>query len=194
MEFRLVGFIIKKNNDEYTVKTKPMKTVTDPHAFNVRPRFLLVSNKSVDQICELFDNSLSDPNRRYNGKVRTGYVSIYPIKEDRHYWSPHLTISLEPSENDQNQTSISGLYGPSPEVWTMFVFFYSIIGLALVIITVIGFANLSIGESASVLWSIPILILAFVSMFVVSYFGQKKGHAQVEGMYEFMESILQRSK
>lgn len=171
-----------------------MNTATDPQAFHVRPRFSLENSNSVDQICELFKTALSDPCTNYNGKVISGYVSIYPTPEHRHYWSPHLTISLEPSENDHNQTSISGLYGPSPEVWTMFVFFYAIIALALVIVAVIGFANLSIGESATVLWIIPILVLAFVSMFAVSYLGQKKGHAQVEGMYEFMESILQRGK
>ena len=167
-----------------------MHVATDPQAFHVRPRFSLVSDKSVDEICTLFRVELDNPNAKYNGHVRNGYVSIYPNKEEKHYWSPHLSISLEASEIIPEKTNISGLYGPSPEVWTMFVFFYAIIGLALVIITIIGFANRSVGESGAVLWMIPILLLAFISMFAVSYFGQKKGHKQVKELYQFMESIL----
>lgn len=167
-----------------------MSAITDPQAFHVRPRFTLVSTLSVDEICELFRRELEKTDTEYSGKVRHGYVSLFPKPKDKHYWSPHLSISLLESESNPSQTEISGLYGPAPEVWTMFVFFYAILGIMIVIIAVIGFANQAIGESSAILWGIPILVITFGSMYGVSYFGQKKGHDQVEGLYLFMESVL----
>jgi hypothetical protein len=71
------------------------------------------------------------------------------------------------------------------------VFLYAIIGLSIVIASVIGFANRSIGESGGILWTIPVLVLIFVSMYSVSYFGQKKGHDQVEGIYRFLRGEIE---
>lgn len=167
-----------------------MNQPTDPQAFHLRPRFTKSSSLDVAVLSKKFEAALKKENAAYDGKVRHGYVSIYPTKKERHYWSPYMTMSMEADEDNPQLTHISCLYGPAPEVWTMFVFFYSFIGLAIVIISVIGFANRSLGESCEILWAIPILILIFISMYGVSYFGQKKGHDQVEGLYNFLNKIL----
>ena len=168
-----------------------MISPTDPQAFHLRPRFTLTSELSIDEICQQFNDQFTVKSTDYAGKVRTGYVSVYPKPEHKHYWSPHFSLSMEPSEDNHSQTIISGIYGPAPEAWTMFVFFYAILGLSLVIVTVIGFANRSIGESSVILWAIPVLALLIASMYSVSYFGQKKGHDQVEGIYRFLTRIIQ---
>ncbi len=167
-----------------------MNPHTDAQTFKLRPRFEIRSQLSIAEIGERFRVSYDNANKPFTGKVRTGYVSIYPVDEDRHYWSPHFSLSMEPSEDNEYETHISVLYGPAPEVWTMFVFFYAIIGLLVVIVTVIGFANKSIGESSAILWTIPLLLIIFASMYAVSYFGQKKGHDQVEEIYDYMLAIL----
>ena len=167
-----------------------MNSPTEAQAFKLRPRFVIHSQLSISEIGERFKASYTGVNKSFSGKVRTGYVSIYPLDEDRHYWSPHFSLSMEQSEDDEYKTLISVLYGPAPEVWTMFVFFYAIIGLLIVIATVIGFANKSIGESGAILWAVPFLLIVLASMYAVSYYGQKKGHDQVEGIYKFMLGVL----
>ncbi len=168
-----------------------MNSPTDPQAFHLRPRFSFESHRPINEICEHFKNTLQKPDAEYSGKVRTGFVSLYPKQEDRHYWSPHFSLTMDESEDVEGQTDISGIYGPAPEVWTMFVFFYAIIGLSIVIVSVIGFANRSIGESGAILWLIPVLVIIFASMYSVSYFGQKKGHDQVEGIYKFLSKNIE---
>lgn len=169
-----------------------MNSPTDPQVFHLRPRFTLDSYYNIDDLCEKFSNSLQTTDTKYSGKVRKGFVSVFPKPSDRHYWSPHFSLSMEPSEDKEGKTHISGIYGPAPEVWTMFVFFYAIIGLSIVIVTVIGFANRALGESSVILWAIPVLILIFGSMYSASYFGQKKGHDQVEGIYVYIKSIVEQ--
>lgn len=168
-----------------------MNSPTDPKAFHLRPRFTILSDRSIDELCDMFRDQLQKPDTAYSGKVRSGFVSLYPKSEDRHYWSPHFSLSMEASEVEEGKTLISGIYGPSPEVWTMFVFFYAITGLSIVIASVIGFANRSIGESGAILWLVPVLVLIFASMYSVSYFGQKKGHDQVEGIYRFLSERIE---
>ncbi|MFT4535842.1 MAG: hypothetical protein ACI9P5_003212 [Saprospiraceae bacterium] len=168
-----------------------MNSATDPQAFHLRPRFTIISNRSIDELCDTFRALLLKPDAEYSGKVRSGFVSLYPKSGDRHYWSPHFSLSMEEPEDIDGKTFISGIYGPAPEVWTMFVFFYAIIALSIVIASVIGFANRSIGESGAILWAIPVLVLIFASMYSVSYFGQKKGHNQVEGIYRFLSGGIE---
>ena len=160
--------------------------------FHIRPRFTIVSDHSVGELHQKFKTALHDPNAPFDGKVRIGYTSIYPKLADHHYWSPHLSITIEPDEDDHSKTLLRGLYGPSPAVWTMFIFIYSVIALALVIVTVIGFANLSIDESGAVLWAVPVLVLLFLTSYMTSYFGQQKGHAQIEAIDEWFGQVMDR--
>lgn len=154
-------------------------------AFQVRPRFTLDSLLSPEEFRNRLSDGLAREDARCVGKVKRDFASFAPLPEIIHYWSPHLSISYE--ANTDGSTNIRGLYGPSPHVWTMFVFFYAIIGFATVIITVIGLANMSIDNSGMILWLLPVLILAFMSLYIVSYTGQRKGHDQVEDLHRFIE-------
>jgi hypothetical protein len=155
---------------------------------DLRPRFQDEIMLSSNDLCELVKTSLNrndDPS--IIGQVRKGYIQLQPSDEFVHYWSPFLSISLEEVDG---KTIIRGFYGPRPSVWTMFVFFYSIIAFALVIVSVIGFANLSIDKSGKILWLIPVLVIMLLSLYLVSYFGQKKGMSQMRSIHLFFENFI----
>lgn len=160
----------------------------------LQPRFSLESDRSIDDICDDFRCRFSKTDSTYSGTVTYGYVSIYPSAKERHYWSPYFSLSMEVNEEGQNLTKVSGIYGPAPEVWTLFIFFYGIIGLALLIVLVVGFANLSIGESGQILWLVPIFLMALSSMYLVSYYGQRKGRLDVEGIYAMINKVIVSKK
>ena len=168
-----------------------MSTSIHPSKFHIRPRFTLKSNASVDNICSRYKVILMTKNQVLSGKVRHGYISVFPSSDHMHYWSPHLSVTLEQDEENPNQTVIRGLYGPTPAVWTMFVFIYAIIALATVIIFIIGFANMSIGESGRILWALPILIILLLSIYATSYYGQRKAHDQIEIIDDFFMTIFE---
>ncbi|MEL6925713.1 MAG: hypothetical protein AAFO94_16835, partial [Bacteroidota bacterium] len=98
-----------------------------------------------------------------------------------------LSIAIEPEETG---SLLRGLYGPKPAVWTMFVFFYALVGFAVVVVSVIGFANLSIDKSGAILWLVPVLLLIFLSLYLVAYFGQRLGHDQMLTIHHFLEATL----
>ncbi|WP_420582333.1 hypothetical protein [Reichenbachiella sp.] len=121
------------------------------------------------------------------GTVIDGHATLSLPKRDQHYWSPQLNLSFESSDNGN---VLRGLYGPRPEVWTMFVLFYSMIGFAALVILVIGYSNWTLGQSAQILWAVPVLTVIFLTLYLVSYFGQKMGRKQMIELHTFVEKTL----
>ncbi len=166
-----------------------MSIISQKTGFQIRPRFEIHSKHEVSELENIMKKVLKSKEIPCDGKVRYGYVSLYPKEEDHHYWSPHLSVTIEEHPTEDGSL-LRGLYGPSPAVWTMFVFVYAVIALSILIATVIGLANLSIDESGAILWAVPLLILLFTSMYFVSSTGQKKGQDQIEDIHHFFEDCI----
>lgn len=152
----------------------------------IRPRIRVESELSPALLAEKVKNNLRDQ-QKIEGKVLPNFITVYPIKEDQHYWSPQLTLTIEETEAG---SLIRGLYGPQPSVWTMFIFFYSFIGFATMIVALTGLSFWSLDKDASILWWVPALILLFFSLYLVAYLGQKFGQKQMIYLHHFMEECL----
>lgn len=153
----------------------------------IRPRINLTTSQTPDELFDIISNNLSDNKYKIEGKILPNFLTIYPLQEDQHYWSPQLTLTIEELENG---SLISGLYGPKPSVWTMFIFFYSFIAFITLIVSLIGFSFISLDKDASILWVVPILVLLFLSLYLAAYLGQKFGHRQMIYLHHFMEECL----
>lgn len=153
--------------------------------YKVRPRFKIATPFSTEQLVEKIKSGLEKTDAPCQGWVHVaGYGKIFLPKEDQHYWSPQLSLTLEESPEG---CLLSGLYGPREAVWTMFMFFYFVIAFAVVVVTGIGFSNLYLGKPGLVLWLVPILVLIFCSLFLVAYAGQKLGHDEMLTLHNFLE-------
>jgi len=155
--------------------------------YRVRPRFQLETAHTAPELIEKITRALAKEKAPCKGQAKDGFVSLYPLEADQHYWSPRLNLTLEEIDSG---VLIRGLYGPRPEVWTMFVFFYSLIAFAIVVISVIGYSNISLGHYTGILYAIPVLIMAFLSLYLVAYFGQKLGYDQMLMLHRFLEDLL----
>lgn len=155
--------------------------------YQIRPRFKIETSYTSEQLSNLIKKALDKENAACTGQVHTHYATLYILRKDQHYWSPQLSLSIEETENG---SILRGLYGPRPVVWTMFIFFYSLIGIAILFIGVMGLSYLSIGKSASILWMIPVLLFIFLTLWLVAHFGQKLGQKQMEILHQFIEQAI----
>lgn len=153
----------------------------------IRPRFQIISPDTIQTIEAKTKDCVHREGSICQATVNHGFIKIFLPKKDQHYWSPQLTLNLE---EDENGTLVRGLYGPRPAVWTMFVFFYAVIAVAIMFIAIFGFSYISLGKSGAILWLLPVLILVFFSLYLVSYFGQKLGHDQMVTLHNFVEDCL----
>ena len=157
--------------------------------FAIRPRFQADLPMKQSTIVSKIKKGFSQPDATCVGVATEGFASIKIPVNDRHYWSPQLSLTLEEQE-EKNGTNIYGLYGPAPAVWTMFVFFYALIGFAIAVILVVGLSRISLDMDAPILWWIPVLLIILLSIYLVSFFGQKIGHGQMETLHTFLENSL----
>ena len=153
--------------------------------YRVRPRFQIETEYTITELAEKINLGLQRGNAPCKGRVNPTYATLYLPYEEQHYWSPRLTLTLEETEN--GGSLLRGLYGPRPAVWTMFIFFYAIIGFAMMVIGIIGLSHLTLGDPAPILWLVPVLGVVFLSLYLVAYFGQKLGHDQMVILHQFME-------
>ena len=159
------------------------------HFRRVRPRIRVTTAKSSEEITSTIKQRLTSGVCSCEGQVTSNFATIYPPEEHQHYWSPQLTITLE---EENGTTLIRGLYGPKPAVWTMFIFFYSFIGFATLIALMVGLSYWSLGISSSIFWFVPGLLLLFLSLFLVAYFGQRFGQKQMTRIHRFIEDCLEQ--
>jgi len=158
-------------------------TIEHPVAgYKVRPRFKIQTNYSVAVLKKKLQDGLQHHDAMCIGIVNPGYATLYIPRKDQHYWSPQLNLTFEETENG---SVLRGLYGPRPAVWTMFVFFYALIGLAVLFIGVLGLSYLMLEKPATILWLVPILSSIFLSLYLVAHFGQKLGEKQMIILHDF---------
>ena len=162
-------------------------SITTDKIIHIRPRFHLQVNNSIEEVQQLVSITIKSNEFPCTGSVKHGFGVINILKQDQHFWSPQLTVTVEEVEGN---TEIRGLYGPRPSVWTMFIFFYCIVGFSTIISAMVGFSNLSLDKPAGILWLTPVFILLFFSIYLVSNFGKKLGKDQLVILHNFFEKSL----
>ncbi len=154
-------------------------------AYKVRPRFQVATSYSLEELVEKIQSGLDKEDAPCKGWVHmSGYGKLLIHKEDQHYWSPQLSLTLEEAGKG---SLIRGVYGPREAVWTMFMFIYFVIAFAAVIISIIGMSNLFLGKPGLILWLVPFLILTFLTLFLVAFIGQRLGRDQMVTLHNFLE-------
>lgn len=185
----LVFSIYYSNAGSYIAKKFPFNSMTNSSeehlpAYNIRPRFKIITSQTMETVTDNIKRALNKDGAQCTAQIKPRFITLFIPEEHQHYWSPQLTITME--KEDQGCT-IRGVYGPRPTVWTMFVFFYAIIGLAVFAVGVVGWSFWSLGKSTTILWWLPVLTVVFFTLYLVAYFGQKLGHDQMATLHQFFE-------
>ncbi len=153
----------------------------------IRPRFRLEVPYSPEILKEKIRLALDINDEMCKGNIVDNHVILKIPISQQHYWSPMLTIDLEPIDSG---SLIRGLFGPKPEIWTMFVFFYSAIGFLTLMGLIFGFSQLMLKMNAYGLWAVPAGGSLLIGLFVISKFGQRLGQKQMHQLKEFLDNSL----
>ncbi|MDY0780893.1 GTP-binding protein [Tenacibaculum sp. IB213877] len=156
----------------------------------LRPRFSINCEKSTIEILERFDAIFKDALCKFKGKIVDNHVVIDVPKKDAHFWSPQLHFEVD--EIDGEGTVIKGLFGPKPQVWTLFMFIHFLVAAAFISFTVVLYVNIRFERS--IVFPIVMLIALPVVWFVLYFIGRlgkETGKKQMDDLKEFMRSVLQ---
>lgn len=162
----------------------------DSSITHIRPRFRFIREDSVNQIKERLLKAIDDSPNYIIGKITDTHVTIGIQGEERHFWSPHLDFRIEADEDDPEQTIIAGLIGPSPNVWTLFMFFYFGIALLGFVLFSYGVSNWMMGNTTDYLWALPVTFLIMASAYKAGEYGERLGADQIEELKDILKKAL----
>jgi len=156
-------------------------------SFKIRPKFEIELDENPETI---YNNFLDKKSKMDCGCVIDAipdHIVLKVNKDDRHFWSPQLTIILE--DSDQG-SMVRGRYGPNGNVWTLFAGAYFACGVFITFISIIGFSRKSLGMDAPILWVLPFLIVLTIVLYLASQFGQKLGAEQMFDLHHTAQEVL----
>lgn len=157
----------------------------------LRPRFSIMLNQEAKIVLEHFKS-----NTKKNNSIRVSviepHIFLKITKEKQHFWSPQL--HLEVLDEEGTSSTIKGLFGPNPVVWTMFMFLHFIVAGVFIGCGIWAYVNHTLDESII----IPIIMMvSMVIIWILFYFGgqvgKEKGKEQMNILYQFMQEVISES-
>ena len=157
----------------------------------LRPRFSMDFESNQQELLKKFQENLKDPECKYCSRIIDAHIIIDVPPADDQFWSPQLHLEIEETAN--GKSSVKGLFGPKPQVWTLFMFVHFLVGGAILVFSVMTYAKWSLGNS----YFFPLMMLIFLSiLWGVLYFlgkmGKSTGNKQMEELHTFMMQTLER--
>jgi len=118
------------------------------------------------------------------------HVFIRIPKAKQHFWSPQLHLEID--DIDEHTCLLRGLFGPSPTVWTFFMFLHFLVACLFIGFGVWAYSNAALDES----YALQVAFMFFmVLVWFVLYFGGRWGKAtgkqEMFDLYSFLKQTLQ---
>ena len=156
----------------------------------LRYRFEKVVTKSYDDILSSCEQLKETVEPDYKIKISGHHIWLHIGMLHREKYSPHLHLEIEKMED--GNTSVRGLYGPDPVLWTMFMFLHFVVAGIFVIFSMIAFSKWSLDQP----FGFDLLVMfAMVNSWFLLYFiarlNRKKGINQAKELEVLMERILE---
>ena len=155
----------------------------------LRPRFKIDLATDLESLMQLFDRDSKAP---FVLKRLDEHVYLRFRKEDTNFWSPQLHLELTSFE--KNTSSIHGVFGPNPTLWTFFMFLHFGIGTLFVILGIFAYSKYSLGDDIT-LWvaGMVFLVILWFSLYALGRYGKSQGKDQMRQLNSFLEDIIRDS-
>ncbi|MDQ7917623.1 GTP-binding protein [Mesonia sp. MT50] len=154
----------------------------------LRPRFRLELNEDPEKLLVAFKSAGKSSESFVTSRVDDHVFIRFP-KEKQHFWSPQLHLEIYKIEDQP--TVLKGLYGPSPTVWTLFMFLHFVVGSLFIGASIWVYTNIRLERPST--WPILAMGTLFVLWFVLYFsgrLGRKVGKEEMRSLQHFMYEVL----
>ena len=155
----------------------------------LRPRFSLDVEENEIILLERIQNEFKKTAKEYKIKVVDSHIFIDVPEKDAHFWSPQLHIEVV--EKTTSSSVVKGLFGPKPQVWTLFMFLHFIVGGAFITFLAMLYIRYSLDESLvfPIVMTIALPIV-WTLLYVLGRLGKDTGKKQMKGLYQLLIASL----
>lgn len=152
----------------------------------LRPRFKINLQTSIEQLQQAFDES---PKDKFSVKRLDEHVYIRFKKAETDFWSPQLHIELTSFE--KGVSTLHGVFGPNPTLWTFFMFLHFGVGTLFVILGIFAYSKYSLGNDIT-FWLVGMVFLVVIwfALYAFGRMGKSKGRPQMNQLKAFLDELL----
>lgn len=150
-----------------------------------RPRFKMLTDlepKEYEQRLKKYLDKHSDYLGNINSEVATVWVNT-PVNS---FYKPYLSLRVE---KEDSKTAIRGVFGPSAEIWTFFMFLYFGFAILWMVFITMWFVEKQIGSN-NYPWALAasfVVLGLLLLTYLASLFGQKQGKDEMQLLRKFAE-------
>ena len=156
----------------------------------LRPRFKFERNQNKEVLLSLFEKAKETQKKVIISRIDT-HIFIKLPKSEQHFWSPQLHLEID--ELDENSSTIRGLFGPNPTVWTMFMFFHFIVAGLFIGFGTWAYTNWALKTDYTIQISAMLLmIVCWLALYFIGRLGKKAGTEQMQLLHGFMRDTLRK--
>ena len=156
----------------------------------LRPRFKFEVNHNHQYLLELFEDTKKAQSDFKVTRVDDHVFIKFP-KEKQHFWSPQLHLEINTNETNDKKSTIYGLFGPNPTVWTMFMFFHFIVIGLFLGFGIWAYTNWSLETNYAVqLFLTLFMIVIWFALYFAGRIGKKTGMDEMHQLHHFMRDTL----
>ncbi|MBC8756741.1 GTP-binding protein [Kordia sp. YSTF-M3] len=117
------------------------------------------------------------------------HVFIRIPKSKQHFWSPQLHVEVD--EIDEQNCELHGLFGPSPTVWTFFMFLHFLVACLFIGFGVWAYTNATLKTSYGIQLGLMVLmIFVWFVLYVAGRMGKATGKPEMIELNHFLNRTV----
>lgn len=117
------------------------------------------------------------------------HVFIKYPKQQQEFWTPEL--HLEINHKDEQTAELRGLYGPSPTVWTLFMFLHFLVGTSFLIFGVWAYSNWRLTDDYYIqLMVCALMVIAWFVLYAAGRIGKTVSKKEMYELKNFMDTTI----
>ena len=154
-----------------------------------RPRFKLLIPWTQDELKSRLKAALAQPGAPVIGHDVGHHFFLKIPAEQRHFWTPQLDLEME--DHSEGGTLLRGLVGPSPSVWTRFVFLYAFSGFVCLFGLITGVPQWMLDKPAVGLWVMLLGVAMLLVVYLIAQSGKRLGAMQTGVLRGFLLGVVE---
>ncbi|WP_046746139.1 hypothetical protein [Kordia zhangzhouensis] len=118
------------------------------------------------------------------------HVFIKIPRERHHFWSPQLHVEVD--EIDNHTCELYGLFGPSPTVWTFFMFLHFLVACLFIGFGVWAYSNAALKTSYAIQVSLMVfMVIIWFLLYFAGRWGRATGTPEMKELWQFLHQTIQ---
>ena len=154
----------------------------------LKPRFQLDIQMNASDLLQKINHKINEE-AAYKMKLIDNHLFIDISDKESHYWSPQLQIEVE--SLTENTSKIRGLFGPKPQVWTMFMFMHFAVATAFLIFAIMAYSYWSLNKDIFFPMTMVIVLpILWITLYFLGRVGKSTGQEQMDNLKDFLKKLL----